>query len=284
MRKIMNIHSENIISYIEYLKSVGYTVTLHGMLINDSVFKEYNYHQNPYCHFVKTVYGKWEECICHQKKVIEKATKGSYFGCCYAGVGEYVYPIKVKDKINGFISVSGYKSDLTTDKSRNFALKHTLSYEEIKLLAQKYLKDDIPQKKVVDAVVEPLAFMIEAYFERQSENCGEDVRIYHKVLRFVTENCHSRITMKQLSEHFNYSVSTLSHMFLKNSGKSLPEYIDDLRLNESKWYLANSNISIMEIASFLGYSSSNYFSSNFKLKQGVTPREYRQSAKQSKEK
>ncbi len=95
------------------------------------------------------------------------------------------------------------------------------------------------------------------------------------MLKYVTENCHQKVTMSDLSEHFNYSVSTLSHLFMKHSGKTLPEYIDHLRLEEGKWYLKNSRTKIVDIAHFLGYSSSNYFSSVFKQKTGMTPREYR---------
>ncbi len=275
----MEIRSKNIIAYIEYLKSVGLTVTLHGGFINNSVFMNYNYHQNPYCHYIKSVYGKWDECIKCQKKIYKKAEDGSFFGCCYAGVGEFVYPIKSNNEIKCFVSVSGYKSELTEAKSQHFAEKYSLSKEEIKNLSDKFLKKDIPEKEFTDAVIEPLVFMLESYFKRHREEAGSEAELYHKVLRFVTENCHSRITMKQLSERFSYSVSTLSHLFLKNSGKSLPEYIENLRLNEAKWYLANSNTSITEIALFLGYSSSNYFSNVFKNKNGVTPREYRKQTK-----
>lgn len=128
-----DIHSKNIISYIEYLKSVGFTVTLHGEFINNSIFMKYNYHQNPYCHYVKTVYGKWDNCILNQSKVIERAKRGSFFGCCYAGVGEFVYPVNVKDKVNCFIAVSGYKSSLTAVKSEHFALKNSLPADQIKI-------------------------------------------------------------------------------------------------------------------------------------------------------
>ncbi len=271
----MKIHSGQITAYIDQLKQIGYTVTLHGSFIRNSVFLKYNYHQNPYCHYVKTVYGKWEECICRQSKVYAHCKNGSFFGCCYAGVGEFVYPVKNNGEIACFISVSGFFTDVTMEKAEHFARKSLIDFGGLAVLAKKHLTPDVPQKSSVDAVIEPLVFMLEAYFEQTKEPDMADVRLYNKVLRYVTENCHSRLTMKKLSEKFNYSVSTLSHLFLKNSGKSLPAYIDELRLMEAEWYLANSQTSITEIALFLGYSSSNYFSSVFRKKHGMTPREYR---------
>ncbi len=271
----MKVHSKQIAAYIDYLKMAGFSITLHGDFVNGSVFLPYNYHQNPYCHYVKTVYGKWGTCICHQKKVLAACKTGAFFGCCHAGVGEFVYPIKSGDMVVGFVSVSGFLSDVSEEKLLHFAKKHGIASRELSDLAHRYLSQDIPVRQTVDAVIEPLILLLEAYFEQKREQCTDEMALSYRVLRYVTENCHTKLTMGELAAHFHYSVSTLSHLFLKNSGKSLPAYIEDLRLNEAKWYLANSDTSITEIAMFLGYNSSNYFSSMFKKRCGMTPREYR---------
>ncbi len=46
-------------------------------------------------------------------------------------------------------------------------------------------------------------------------------------------------------------------------------------MREAEWYLIHSETSITEIALFLGYTSSNYFSSVFGKAHGISPREYR---------
>ncbi len=271
----MLISSKNITSYMDYLKSQGFIITLHGWMINESVFLKYNYHQNPYCHYIKTVYCKWNECVSRQNNVIAKAKDGPFFGCCYAGVAEYIYPIKSDDKVTGFISVSGYINNESASKAKHFALKNDISVDDIQDLMERHLSAELPSKKYVDSVIMPLVFMLEYYYENSYEDSGNESKLYHKMVRYITENCHTRITMEELSQKFNYSVSTLSHLFMKRTNMSLPEYINSVRLNEAKWYLENSNSSVSEIALFLGYSSSNYFSSVFKDKCGITPKKYR---------
>ncbi len=271
----MKVHSRQIKSYIDYLKSAGFFITLHGAYIDWSNFLEYNYHQNPYCHYIKSVYGKWEHCISRQEKVIKMCEDGSFFGCCYAGVGEYVYPVKNEEKIVCFISVSGFIGKETKSKAEHFAKKYGIDHEKLLALIDNYLSTDIPEKALIDAVIYPLVLMLETYFLQKRELSNEEALLHNAVLRYVTENCHTTVTMKKLSEHFNYSISTISHLFFKKTGKSLPAYVDEIRLNEAKWYLENSQTSITEIAVFLGYSSSNYFSLRFKKKFGVTPKEYR---------
>ncbi len=272
---VMKIRSKHITAYIEQLNRLGYFITLHGDFINNSVFLKYNFHQNQYCHYIKTVYGLWNTCICRQNKVTEACKDGAFFGCCHAGVGEFVYPVTKDDKIVCFISVSGYKGTDTEAKSMHFAKKHGLNEEEIRKLTHTYLSGKIPSREEIDAVIDPLVFMLEAYFEGHRDTDGQ-LRLYQRMLQYIMENYHRHITMQDIAHHLNYSVSSLSHLFFKHSGKSLPEYIDDLRLSEAKWYLAHTDTNITEIAYFLGYSSSNYFSAAFKRKNdGLTPREYR---------
>ncbi len=271
------IERKTITDYLEFLKSIGYTITLHGRIVNSCNFVQYNYHQNPYCHYIKTVYGLWNECICKQYKIIDKCEQGSFFGHCYAGVGEYIYPIRNKTKVIAFVSISGYCDKTSIDKAHHFAKKYNNSKKEIDYLIEKYLNKNIPSKETVDAVIKPLVYMLEEYYIRPRETLTNEKALYNKMLVLITEKFHSKITMRELSKELNYSVSSLSHIFMKNAGKSLPEYIDDLRLNEAKWHLSNGNASITEISEFLGYSSCSYFSNVFKKRCGVTPNKYRKN-------
>jgi AraC-like DNA-binding protein len=54
------------------------------------------------------------------------------------------------------------------------------------------------------------------------------------------------------------------------------DYILNTRLQKAKYLLKNESTNIGEIASKTGFSSSAYFSSVFKTKVGVTPKEYRE--------
>ena len=107
---------ETIKNYILFLKrECGLYVTLHPhgneSVITSSELITFNIHDNPYCVFVKSFDGVWQHCIERQCKICEKCKEGSFCGSCFAGVWEFVYPIKRGDELLGFISVSGYKSD-----------------------------------------------------------------------------------------------------------------------------------------------------------------------------
>ena len=252
-------------------------VTLHGDFVAVPELIRYNFHLNPYCRYIKTVCESLDVCIEKQCSVIKKCECGEFFGVCHAGVGEYIYPVLCNKSIVGFISVSGYKgiNEKTAEsKAVHFAEKNSLSKNELLSIRNAALLSEIPKKEKVDTVIRPLVFMLCNYLEMDDKYHQRENDFYSKIVRYVTSNHNTRLTMKELSEVFNCSVSTLSHLFKKRSGMSISEYIEKLRLDEAKWLLKQSSYSVAEISENLGFCNPAYFSSVFKRKFGVSPKEF----------
>ena len=51
------------------------------------------------------------------------------------------------------------------------------------------------------------------------------------------------------------------------------------RIDESKYLLAETDLSLSRIAQLLGFSSLSYFSQAFRKSQDISPMEFRQNAK-----
>ncbi len=269
---------KDICRYIDALVTKGkYYITLHGDCLTMPELVRYNFHLNPYCRYIKTVCSNWDVCVQKQKGVLDKCGGGEFFGVCHAGVGEYVYPITVGGKAVGFISVSGYKGAdeaAAAAKATHFANKNRIKAEELLSLRDEFLNSVIPDKSETDAVIRPLVFMMEFFTEQQLRRDDSD-DLYTRLTRYITENHSKHITVRDLSEKFNYSVSTISHMFAKRSGMSVSEYIQNLRLDESIWLLKQPDFTVTQVSDCLGFCNSAYFSSVFKKRYGISPKEYR---------
>ena len=75
-------------------------------------------------------------------------------------------------------------------------------------------------------------------------------------------------TMKMTSHY-------LSKVYRSTEGKSIFEYLTDVRIRKSAELLAQSDIlSIKEVMAQVGIESSSFFYKNFKAQLGITPREY----------
>ena len=69
----------------------------------------------------------------------------------------------------------------------------------------------------------------------------------------------------------------MAHAFKREYGVSPINYMIARRIEESKYLLAETDLSMSQIAQLLGFSSLSYFSQVFRRTQNMTPMEFRQS-------
>jgi AraC family transcriptional regulator, melibiose operon regulatory protein len=106
---------------------------------------------------------------------------------------------------------------------------------------------------------------------------GETENAYIKAAkRYFLENYRNAPDIEELSKSIGISSRHLSRLFNKESGMSAQDYIMILRLDKARELLENSDMNITEIAFYLGFGSSDYFTSFFKKHEGISPRAFRQ--------
>lgn len=99
------------------------------------------------------------------------------------------------------------------------------------------------------------------------------------VRRYIDQHFKESLTLDQLAEEAHVNKFYLSHAFKKEYGVSPINYMISRRLEESKYLLAETDLSLSQISQLLGFSSLSYFSQVFHRTQELTPMEYRQQNK-----
>lgn len=97
--------------------------------------------------------------------------------------------------------------------------------------------------------------------------------------RFIEENYYLELDVQTLCDYVNYSRSYLSRLFHQETGFTIPEYINKIRMENAMELLRDSNLPLQEVAASVGIRDSFYFSKLFKKHTGKTPREYRLASK-----
>ena len=97
-------------------------------------------------------------------------------------------------------------------------------------------------------------------------------------MRTVTPDKY-HLTLEQLAEEAHMNKYYLSHAFKREYGVSPIHYMIGRRIEESKYLLAETDLSMSQIAQLLGFSSLSYFSQVFRRTQSLSPMEYRQSSR-----
>jgi AraC family transcriptional regulator of arabinose operon len=96
---------------------------------------------------------------------------------------------------------------------------------------------------------------------------------------FLENNIYGSLSLKKVCNSLGSSQSTLNRLFKKYLGASPIEYFIAQKMLAAKEMLKNDKLSIKEIAETLGYSNQLYFSTEFKKRNGSSPREFRFSKK-----
>lgn len=101
---------------------------------------------------------------------------------------------------------------------------------------------------------------------------------YLKAVQYINDHLSEKITLADIAEHTNVSTKTLTRHFEKYQNTSPMRYVNFTRIEKAK-FLLQSNNSIGQIASVLGFEDPLYFSTVFRRYTGLSPEKYRKSFK-----
>lgn len=95
-------------------------------------------------------------------------------------------------------------------------------------------------------------------------------------VEYIRENYMRNITLTELAEVTFLSVSALERRFKKHLKKTPKQFMNDVRLENARRLLIESNLPIATIASECGFSDHSYFSKQFRLLFGQLPSSFRE--------
>ena len=267
-------------NYIRFLEDMGYIIAL--TFVSESAKSaftpliQYDFHPLKVCNYLKRNPGTKGKCIKAKKIFSKKHIEKPYYSCCYAGVEEYIIPVKCEGELIVYIHVSGYRDQLSSS-SRRMKLTAKLCdenfYEEYEQLSSK-----VPSFETVHAFTRPLYYMLVDFY-RSSKGTSLQPNInnslYLKALKMIYEDESSILKCKDLADKMNYSESYIRYIFKKDGNVSVQKKINEIRLEKAKRLLSASNAPVTQIAFLLGFNDSNYFSAYFKKHIGLSPLNYR---------
>lgn len=77
-----------------------------------------------------------------------------------------------------------------------------------------------------------------------------------------------------IADLLGVSSAHAGRVFRQYTGATIPERINHVRLEKAALWLSNSDLTVLEIATRVGYTNESYFFKLFKARYGVTPRAY----------
>ena len=102
-----------------------------------------------------------------------------------------------------------------------------------------------------------------------------DIKQQHwEIIEYIKENFRT-LTHAKLAAKFNLSIVHCSRVIKSMTGKSYTALVQELRMDQARVMLSQSDTKIYDISFSLGYEDQGTFIRNFKKANGVTPTQYR---------
>lgn len=96
-----------------------------------------------------------------------------------------------------------------------------------------------------------------------------------KIMEWIRINYASPISVKDVADHFQYSINYMSAYFSKHVGVSMQKYISMKRVKKACELLLETRDTVIQIAAQVGFKDSKYFLRVFKQYMKQTPTQYR---------
>ncbi len=98
-------------------------------------------------------------------------------------------------------------------------------------------------------------------------------------LRYVSEHyAEPDMSIAQVAKSLGISEGHLSHVFKRETGRTLGSYVTDYRIQRAKELLRDCRSKVYEVAEAVGYRDITYFSAAFKKAAGMSPSEYQKQS------
>ena len=111
-------------------------------------------------------------------------------------------------------------------------------------------------------------------------NSKIDVQRY-AIIQYIQDN-YRDVTLSTVAKRFHYSNEYTSRLIKDLMGMTYTEVVRTVRIERSQDFLANTTMTVANIAEAIGYDTTEHYIRQFKKHTGMTPSAYRkQEAKKS---
>ena len=109
-----------------------------------------------------------------------------------------------------------------------------------------------------------------------------DAFIFRRLTEKLKNSLYADLSITELCDELGCGRTYLSILFKKNTGDTIMNYYNMLKINEAKSLIKEGKLPLSEISELLHFSTRFYFSRVFKRIEGITPSEYKAKLKNNK--
>ena len=257
----------------ELHKITGFRVSLHGTDYEE--IAAYPEKALPFCALIHSCKGEHAKCIKSDAEACKKVREGEsalIYKCRY-GLTEVISPLHTLGSPAGYLMMGQAKDESVDDnalKSLLFSLGINDDSDKITKSIPSISSEKTASFAKIMTICAEYMTLINA-LPGNKPSTAELTRLY------VYENFREKITMQDICAALGRTKSAICPAFKEKYNVTVMDYLTELRIDEAKKMLSETDMTVSEISDEVGFSDTSYFSKVFFKSVGKTPTHYRRS-------
>ncbi len=239
--------------------------------------------QNPFCMLMAESSRACAACLEVQQRLNDQAQHEPATVACFAGLCDTAVPVRMGDKLFGFLQTGQIMTKAPTKKQFDRAAQQLIAWGlkvDLGKVEEAFFQTKVLKPKQYDALVKLLTIfaghlaMVANQIAVQQQNA--EPPMITRAKEFIKTNQSEDISLGDVAKAVNTSTFYFCKMFKKATGLNFTDYLSRIRIEKAKNLLLNPNLRISEIAYEVGFQSLTHFNRVFRKLAGQSPTEYRQ--------
>lgn len=192
----------------------------------------------------------------------------------------YSHPTALKMKVgtlsNDAVNNQRYHTIITIALVSRFCIQAGLDITVSYTISDIYIRM-ADSAKSVDELISIQRNAVRDYCKRMRDIKKKNVISKHIVIaiEYIREHIQENLTIDTIADALELNPSYLSKLFKQEMQISISQYIREEKIKIACDMLRHLNVSSLDIANYLGFSSQSHFIQVFKKQTGYTPEEFR---------
>jgi len=239
-------------------------------------------HEGPVCALLAEKSRSCGACLAVLDKLSKAATDGPRTTVCHAGLNESAVPIRLGDRLIGFLQTGQVFGKAPSERQFQRTVK-LLGKWGVKLdratLRRAYFKTRVVSGrqyasvvKLLDIFAQHLSILSNQFLMHRDL---PESPVIAKAKAYIQEHHAEKLSLDQVAKAANSSRFHFCKIFKVATGLNFTDFVSRVRTERAMNLLLNPNLRVSEIAYEAGFQSIAHFNRVFRNKFGQTPTRYR---------
>ena len=234
---------------------------------------------NPFCARMTQSNKTCAACLQLQQRVEEAAKLRSATLQCYAGLSETAVPVRIGNKVLGYLQTGQVFFRAPSKKHFTRAIAGGEAAADRRELESAYFQTRVVTRKQYESVIRLLAIFAEhlAVVSNQMliKEATTEAPTITKGRAFIAEHQNEPLRLRDVARVLNMSAYYFCKVFKAATGLTFTEYLSRARIESVKQMLLNAHTRIGEAGYAAGFQSLSQFNRVFRRVAGEPPSRYR---------